>query len=77
MDTLDKLFQEFILNDKTAAIIADLAYSWKVLAVCSGTCVLLAYLYLIIIRYIGGIIVWGSIFAIQASLVAGGAYFWN
>jgi len=74
MKVLNDLFGEFVVNDKATAIMADIAYSWRVLAICSGTAVLLAYLYLIVIRCIGGIIVWGSIFLIQASLISGGYY---
>ena len=56
---------------------ADVAYSWKVLAICSGTALVLAYLYLFLIRLIGGILVWGTIILLQASLLAGGYYVWK
>jgi len=56
------------------AYLADIAYSWRVIAVCSVTSIFLGYLYLLIIRCIGALIVWLSIFLIQAALIAGGAY---
>ena len=74
VETFKRLFNETILADKMTAYLADIAYSWKVIAVCSGTSIILGYLYLLIIRLIGALIVWLSIFLIQAALIAGGAY---
>ena len=37
----------------------------------------MAYIYLIVIRYVGGILIWGSIAAIQLSLIAGAYYLWD
>ena len=68
------MFEEYIMNDKITQYIADIAYSWKVLAACSGTALVLAYLYLFLIRLIGAILVWFTIFALQAALLAGGYY---
>lgn len=62
IDMFMELFEGTIMEDKVTSYARDIAYSWKVVAVCSGTAVFLGYLYLIIIRWIGGIIVWCSIF---------------
>lgn len=59
------------------AYVADVAYSWKVIAICSGTAILLGYAYLFIIRCIGAVIVWGSILLIFVALFGGGAYVYN
>ena len=64
-------------DNKVAQYVADVAYSWKVLAICTGTALVLAYLYLFLIRLIGAILVWGTIFLLQASLLAGGYYVYN
>ena len=61
-------------DSKITQYIADVAYSWKVLAICSGTALVLAYLYLFLIRLIGAILVWGTIMLLQVSLLAGGYY---
>ena len=74
IETFKRLFNETILADKMTAYLADIAYSWKIIAICSGTSIVLGYLYLLIIRCIGALIVWLSIFLIQAALIAGGAY---
>ena len=61
-------------DSKITQYIADVAYSWKVLAICSGTALVLAYLYLFLIRLVGAILVWGTIILLQVSLLAGGYY---
>lgn len=62
------------MNDAITQYIADIAYCWRVIAICSLTAVFLGYLYLFIVRCIGAIIVWLSIILIQVSLIAAGAY---
>ena len=64
-------------DSKVTQYFADVAYSWKVLAICSGTALVLAYLYLFLIRLIGAILVWGTIFLLQVSLLAGGYYIYD
>ena len=64
VETFTKLFEDTIMNDKITQYIADIAFCWKVIAICSGTSVFLGYLYLFIVRLIGAIIVWGSIISI-------------
>jgi len=56
-----ELFQSVIMNDKVTSYLADVLYAWKVLAVGSGTAIILGYLYLFLIRLIGAILVWGTI----------------
>jgi len=70
------MFDEIIMEDKVTQYFADVVYSWKVLAICSGTAIVLGYFYLILIRLIGAILVWMTIFLLQASLLAGGYYVW-
>lgn len=74
IETFTKLFQDTVMGDKLTSYIADIAYTWKVIAICTLTCILLAYLYLLLIKYIGGILVWLSILLIQLSLIGGGVY---
>ena len=62
------------MNDKVSQYIADIAYSWRVIAICSLTAIVLGYIYLFVVRCIGAIIVWGSIIAIQLGLIAAGVY---
>jgi len=71
------MFNELIMHDKVTQYIADIAYSWKILAISSGTAILLGYFYLILIRLIGAILIWGTIIVLQAALVAGGYYVWK
>ena len=61
LETFKKLFQETILNSKATEYLADLATTWKLLAIASGTAVVLAYLYLFFVRCFGACLVWGSI----------------
>ena len=72
--TFKRLFEDTVMQDKGTQYIADIAYSWKVILICSFTCIVLGYLYLLLIRLIGGLIVWLSIILIQISLIAGGVY---
>lgn len=60
------------MSDKITQYVADIAYSWKVILMSSFTAIVLGYLYLIIIRCVGGVIVWLSIVLIQVCLLAGG-----
>ena len=62
------------MEDKITSYIADIAYSWKVIAICSGSAILLGYIYLALIRLLGAIIVWLSIILLQIALIGGGAY---
>jgi small-conductance mechanosensitive channel len=52
----------------------DIAASWKVLIISSITALIFGYLYLFVIRLLGGLIIWVSIVIIQLSLLAGGIY---
>ena len=74
IETFEKLFEETVMNDKLTSYIYDIATAWKVIAICSGTAIVLGYLYLLLIRCMGAIIVWLSIILLQLSLIAGGAY---
>lgn len=65
------------MHDKVTQYIADVAYSWKVLAICSGTAIVLGYLYLILIRLIGAVLIWSTIILLQIALLAGGYYVWK
>ena len=74
LETFKKLFEETIMNDKMTSYISDIAFSWKVLAICSGTSLVLGYLYLLFIRLCGCVIVWLSIVLIQVSLIGSAVY---
>ena len=62
--TMKRLFQDTVLEDKFTSYVADIAYCWRMILVCSVTAVLLSYLWLFIIKLIGGLIVWLSIIII-------------
>ena len=55
------MFRELIMNDKVTAYIADIAYTWKLIALSTVTAIVFGYLYLLIIRCCGAVIVWLSI----------------
>ena len=74
IDTFSKLFKDTVMSDKITQYLADIATCWRVLAICSGTAIVLGYLYLLLIRLIGALIVWLSIILIQVSLIGGGVY---
>ena len=73
-----KIYNQVIRNsvagDALAAYITDIFACWKVLLVSSVTAVVLGYLYLFVIRCIGGLIVWFSIIIVLLGLLAGGGY---
>lgn len=75
--TFKKLFEDTVMEDKLTSYIADIAYSWLVVLICSLTAIVLGYIYLLLIRLLGGLIVWLSIILIQVSLIAGGAYVYS
>ena len=72
--TFKKLFNDTVLGDKLTSYLADISYSWVVILVCSFTAILLGYIYLILIRYLGALIIWLSIALLQLSLIGGGVY---
>ena len=49
------------MNDKIMSYISDIAYSWKVIVISSVTAIVLGYIYLGLIRLLGGLIIWLSI----------------
>ncbi len=61
VNTFKRLFDDTVMGDKLTSYIADIAYSWRLIAICSATAVILAYLYLILIRFLGGVIIWLTI----------------
>lgn len=50
--------------------------SWPVLLVGAGVALVLSYLYLFVMRCMGGAIVWFMIFLTEAALILGGLYCW-
>jgi hypothetical protein len=52
----------------------DIAASWMVLIIASVTAVIFGYLYLFVIRLVGGAIVWISIAVIEIALLASAVY---
>ena len=65
------------MGDKITSYAADIYYAWKLVLACSATAILLGYIYLILIRWLGGLIVWLSIILIQLSLIIGGWYMYD
>lgn len=72
--TFKKLFEDSILDDKLTSYLADIANSWQVIAVSSVTAILLGYIYLLLIRYLGALIIYFSIVLLQLALIGGGVY---
>ena len=56
--------------------ITDIARSWPILLISSVTALIFGYLYLWIIRLVGGVLIWISIAVIEIALIAGGFYTW-
>lgn len=54
----------------------DIAASWVLLVVASITAVIFGYLYLYVIKLLGGCIIWISIILIQLTLLGGAGYTW-
>lgn len=50
--------------------------SWPVLLVGAGVALVLSYVYLFVMRCMGGAIVWFMIFLTEAALIIGGLYCW-
>jgi len=74
LDTFMSLFQSTIMDSKVTEYMSDIAMSWKVLAVSSATAIVLGYIYLILIRFMGAVLVWLSIILVQLSLIAAGIF---
>lgn len=74
VDAFKELFNDTIMGDKLTSYLADIAYSWKVILVCSITAIVLGYIYLLLIRCMGALIIWLSIILLQLSLIGGGVY---
>ena len=72
--TFKKLFNDTVLEDKVTSYLADIANSWQVILIASITSILLGYIYLILIRWMGAFIIWLSIILLQLSLIGGGVY---
>ena len=62
------------MSDKVTSYVYDIYNSWKVLAVCSATAIVLGYIYLLLIRCLGALIIWFSIILLQICLIGGGVY---
>ena len=75
--TFKKLFNDTVMSDKLTSYLADIAYSWMVILLGSVLAIVLGYIYLLLIRCMGALIVWLSIFLIMVSLIGGGAYVYS
>lgn len=63
-----------VLGDKTTQYFYDIAKSWAVILVASICSVIIAYLYLFMIRFMGGVIIWISVAVSITVLVSAGIY---
>jgi hypothetical protein len=52
----------------------DIGRSWAVILVASFAAILVGYLYLIVLRYLGGNLVWISFFLTVCTLIGAGFY---
>merc|ERR1712226_1034602 len=79
LEVITKLKEQFEQGDAGEAIngwFRDIISAWVCLAISSVTALILGYLYLFVVRLLGGMIVWVSFALIWVSLVGGGAYSW-
>ena len=65
------------MGDKVTEYVGDIYYAWKLILICTVTAILLGYIYLILIKFLAGWIVWLSIILIQVCLLVGGYYMYN
>ena len=72
--TFKKLFNDTVMSDKVTSYLADIANSWQVILIASITSILLGYIYLLLIRCMGALIIWLSIILLELSLIGGGVY---
>jgi len=68
------VFFESVLGDEATKYIYDIARSWAVILVASACSIVIAYIYLFMIRLFGGFIIWISVALTIAVLVAAGVY---
>jgi hypothetical protein len=61
---------------KTATYFYDIMICWPLLLISLGVAIVLSYIFLYIMRCLGGMIVWLMILLTEASLIAGGIYCW-
>ena len=73
-DAFRDAFFNNVLGDATTQYFYDIGRSWAVILVASICSVIIAYLYLFMIRYLGGVIIWISVAVTELVLVAAGLY---
>lgn len=73
-DAFRKVFFESVFAGQATNYAFDLYNTWHVMLVATAVAVILSYLYLFIVRCLGGIIIWVSIVLGWCILVAGGFY---
>lgn len=69
-------FKKSDTGDMTQAWMNDIMAAWMVIAISSVTALVFGYLYLWVIRLVGGCIIWISIIIIELALLFAGAYSW-
>ena len=52
------------MGDKVTEYVSDIYYAWKLILICTVTAILIGYIYLILIKFLAGWIVWLSIILI-------------
>ena len=77
IDTFRRLFNDTVMGDKVTSYIGDIAYSWELILICTLTACVLAYIYLLLIQYVGAIIIWLTIILLQVTLIASGLYVYS
>ena len=73
-DAFRDAFFNNVLGDATTQYFYDIGRSWAVILVASICSVIIAYLYLFMIRYMGGVIIWISVAVTELVLIAAGLY---
>lgn len=63
-----------VVGDKGSQYFYDIAKSWAVILVASICAIIIAFGYLMLIRFLGGVIIWVSVAFSIAVLVSAGIY---
>jgi choline transporter-like protein 2/4/5 len=76
-NSLLETFYEDIAGETGVKAIGDIVVAWHVIAASAVTALILGYLFLFVIRCIGGAIIYLFLILIEAALIVGGFYLMN
>ena len=76
IDQLKNVIMKSTVGDTVGEWVFSIAKAWQVICVSIPVAVIIGYIYLFVIRAIGGFIIWMSFAVIVLSLAACGLYAW-